>query len=227
MSEVMAEHLSDRAPSRRRANSSATREALLQAGTAEFAAKGLEAPSLDAICARAGYTRGAFYVHFEDREDFVAAVMDRVLSGFLDAILEAGSARHDLAETVAGFAGALPGAVGAIQLHRLIEACARSPRTRERWVVLVRETTLRVAKAVGEAQAGGGVRADVEAEQIGALLVGLALGVVAALESGAPFDPARTRDAVLALLSAPPASGARSEPEASEVHQAARSRRGV
>lgn len=201
MSEVVAEPLSSRPAGKRE-----TREALIQAGIAELAAKGLQEPSLDAICARAGYTRGAFYVHFQDREDFVAAVMERVLSGFLDAIIETGSGEHALADTLAGFAGALPGAGRAIQLHRLIEACARSPRTRERWVALVRETALRVAKAVGEAQAGGGVRADVEAEQIAALLVSLALGAVAALESGVPLDPARARDAVLALLSAPPAA---------------------
>ena len=62
-----------------------TREALIQAGMAELAGQGLKQPSLDAICARAGFTRGAFYVHFEDREDFIAAVMERVLGGFLDA----------------------------------------------------------------------------------------------------------------------------------------------
>jgi AcrR family transcriptional regulator len=204
MWEVMAEPLSNRPAGKRE-----TREALIQAGIAELGAKGLQQPSLDAICARAGYTRGAFYVHFEDREDFVAAVMERVLSDFLDAVIEAGSGGHDLADTLAGFAGALPEAGRAIQLHRLIEACARSPRTRERWAGLLRETTLRLAKAVGEAQAGGGVRADVEAEQIGALLVGLALGAVAAFESGAPFDPARTREALFALLSAPAVARAR------------------
>ena len=48
-----------------------TREALLQAAMAEFAEKGLDLPSLDAICARAGFTRGAFYVHFRDREELV------------------------------------------------------------------------------------------------------------------------------------------------------------
>jgi len=85
----------------------------------------------------------------------------------------------------------------------LIEACTLSPRIRERWVALVREAIERVAKAVGEGQVADSVRGDVEAEQIGTLLVSLALGAVAALESGVPFDPARARDAVLALLSAP------------------------
>ena len=209
-------------PSNRPVGKRETREALIQAGMAELAEKGLQEPSLDAICARAGYTRGAFYVHFEDREDFIAAVMERVLGGFLDAIIATGSREHDLAQTVTRFTddvarwrrgdqGALlgfpvPGAARAIQFHRLIEACTLSPRIRERWVALVREAIERVAKAVGEGQVADSVRGDVEAEQIGTLLVSLVLGAVAALESGVPFDPARARDAVLALLSAPRAS---------------------
>ncbi|HVH04632.1 MAG TPA: TetR family transcriptional regulator, partial [Myxococcota bacterium] len=56
-----------------------TREALVQAAIAEFAEKGLDLPSLDAICARAGFTRGAFYVHFRDREELLGAVMERAL----------------------------------------------------------------------------------------------------------------------------------------------------
>jgi TetR/AcrR family transcriptional regulator, transcriptional repressor for nem operon len=185
---MMAKPPNSRPPGKR-----ATREALIQAGLAELAEKGLQAPSLDAICGRAGYTRGAFYVHFEDREDFVAAVMERVLSGFLDWILAAASGEHDLAHP----------AGRAIQLHRVIEACARSPRIRERWVTLVGEATLRVSKAVSEAQAGDQIRRDVEAEPLAALLISLALGAAAASESGVPFDPARAREAVLALLGAP------------------------
>ena len=178
----MAEPLSDRPNGKRE-----TREALIQAGKVELAQQGLQAPSLDAICARAGFTRGAFYVHFEDREDFIAAVMERVLGDFLDTLLAPASGARD-----------------AIQLHHILEACARSPRVRARWGALVLEAIERASKSVLEAQVAGRVRSDLEAEQIGTLLLGLALGAVAALESGVPFDPARARDAVLALLSAPP-----------------------
>ncbi len=44
-----------------------TRDALIQAGLELFTEQGLDVPSLDAICDRAGFTRGAFYVHFADR----------------------------------------------------------------------------------------------------------------------------------------------------------------
>ena len=187
-------------PSSRRGGKRETREALIQAGILELAEKGLEGPSLDAICARAGFTRGAFYVHFEDRGDFIAAVMERALGGFFDAILATGGYEHDLAQTVMRFTDDI---ARPIQFHRLIEACTRSPRIRARWIALVREAVERVAKAALEGQTTGSVRSDVDAEQIGTLLISLALGAVAALESGVPFDPVRARDAVLALLSAP------------------------
>src|SRR5262252_1452795 len=60
-------------PKFRVASMQRTREALIQAGIELFAEKGLDAPSLDEICDRAGYTRGAFYVHFADRDEFVVA----------------------------------------------------------------------------------------------------------------------------------------------------------
>lgn len=192
-----------------------TRTALIDAALAEFAARGLDAPSLDAICARAGYTRGAFYVHFRDREDLVAAVMERALGAFLDAIIATGEAGRDLERTVRRFeeavagiarlrdgARALPGLPmpGAVPFHRILEACERSLPIRERFVGLLREAGERVARIAAIGQDAGAVRSDVPAEALGVLLVTLALGFVASVEVGLPFDAASARAAVLALL---------------------------
>src|SRR5690349_6561678 len=84
-----------------------TREALVDAALAEFAAHGLDAPSLDAICARAGYTRGAFYVHFRDREQLMAAVVERVIGGFLAATIARGEEARELEQTIERFADAV------------------------------------------------------------------------------------------------------------------------
>ncbi len=133
-----------RQPRSRHAAKQGTREALLHAGMAEFAAHGLDLPSLDAICARAGYTRGAFYVHFRDRDDFIVGVVERVLGAFLDAVIATGDEARDLEETVTRFVDAVVGlrairrparsraavAAGGIPFHRLLEACARSDRIR-------------------------------------------------------------------------------------------------
>jgi AcrR family transcriptional regulator len=191
-----------------------TREALVQAALAEFAVHGLDAPSLDAICARAGFTRGAFYVHFRDRDELVAAVMDRAFNAFLDAMIPGGAEAHDLARTVSRYADATQGLLqlreqrgragtphaAGVPLHRILEACARAPGLRARFVALLGEAGGRLARLVAAGQRGGAVRDDVPAETLAALLVTLALGFLTTLDAGAPIDAPSARDAVLALL---------------------------
>lgn len=212
------------APSARERAKAETREALLQAAVAEFSAHGLDAPSLDAICARAGFTRGAFYVHFRDRDELVVAVMERAFGAFLDAIVPTGAEAHDLERTVRRYADATQGLLqlrarnseaGALRaragepgaslatgvpLHRILEACERSPALRARFVALLGDAAERVARTAAAGQRGGAVRGDVSAAAIGPLLVTLALGFLAAIDAGAPVDAPAARDAVLALL---------------------------
>jgi len=54
------------APTRRR---EATRQRLLDAAALVFAEVGLDAASVEAICERAGFTRGAFYSNFESKDE--------------------------------------------------------------------------------------------------------------------------------------------------------------
>jgi len=77
-----------KAPKTRAEKKQRTRAALIAAGLAEISEHGLEA-SLDAICARAGLTRGAFYVHFADREAFLIAFMNEVLGRFVASLTHA------------------------------------------------------------------------------------------------------------------------------------------
>ena len=186
-----------------------TREALVRAGIAEFAEKGLAEPSLDGICARAGFTRGAFYVHFRDRDDFISAVMERVLGLFLDAIIASGDPAHGLTETVTRFAGTLGvGALGTgFRFQRVLEACARSPEVRGRFAALLEGAVERVARTAAEGQRSGSVRGDVDPKAVANVLVALALGAVAALEVGVHLDTVAGRDAVLTLLKLPPGDG--------------------
>src|SRR5688572_8533736 len=79
---------------RRRETKQETREALIRAALAAFAEHGFDAPSLDAICARAGYTRGAFYVHFRDRSDLMVAVIEHAMTVFMDTIIATGDTGH-------------------------------------------------------------------------------------------------------------------------------------
>jgi TetR/AcrR family transcriptional repressor of nem operon len=167
-----------------------TREALIGAGIAAFAADGIDAPSLDSICARAGYTRGAFYVHFKDRDDFLIAVMTTALEGFLDAIIATGDAALDLEKTIAMFVaavghGAFP-MTGGVHFHQFMAACTRSDRVRVRYVEVLSEAGRRVGIAVREGQGAGTVRSDIDADAVGMMLVALVAGVQGFLEVGFP-----------------------------------------
>jgi len=218
-----------------------TREALITAALAEFRARGLDTPSLDAICARAGFTRGAFYVHFRDRDDLVVAAMERVLGAFLDAVIGRGeaagaapappdadggapaapdlpgdaAAAPDLEGAVTRFAEALralSGQAGAgtpgprtaelasVPLHRLLEACVRSPAVGARFTALLREAILRLAATARAGQAATRLRADVDPDALATVLVALAVGVLTVMEAGLPVDVETARRAVMTVL---------------------------
>ena len=53
-----------------------------------FATRGFEGASLDEIADAAGYTRGAIYRHFANKEDLFFAVSDAVNTEVLDAFAE-------------------------------------------------------------------------------------------------------------------------------------------
>src|SRR5919197_4909016 len=62
-------------PERRR---QLTRDALLDAAAVVFARRGFHGASLEEIADTAGFTRGAIYKNFADKEDLLLAVWDRV-----------------------------------------------------------------------------------------------------------------------------------------------------
>lgn len=184
-----------------------TREALIVAGIAAFAEEGLDAPSLDSICARAGFTRGAFYVHFKDREDFLIAVMTKQLEALFDAVIATGDAAFDLERTIEMYvtalvAGTLP-SLGTVQFHQLLAACARSSRVREQTVQVIGEGARRVATAVREGQGAGTVRPDVQADQIATLLVALVAGAQTLFDLQYPYDAVAASQDLSRMLKRP------------------------
>jgi TetR/AcrR family transcriptional regulator, transcriptional repressor for nem operon len=183
-----------------------TREALITAGITAFAEEGLDAPSLDSICARAGYTRGAFYVHFKDRDDFLIAVITSVLESFLDAIIATGDAALDLQKTIdtfvqAAIAGTFPMKnKNGMQFHQFMAACARSPHVRTQYVEVLRQGARRAATAVREGQGAGTVRNDVSPDSIATILTVIVLGVESLLEVEYPLDIVPAANALSAML---------------------------
>ena len=69
-----------------------TGERLLDGAMEAFAERGFHGASLDAICERAGLTRGAFHNRFASKDQLFLALYDRMadrLTGFVDGIVDA------------------------------------------------------------------------------------------------------------------------------------------
>src|SRR5262249_40895006 len=159
-------------------------------------------------------TRGAFYVHFKDRDDFVVAVMEHVLGGFLDAVIATGDDAHGLEHTIERFACAVEAAaapsrqgpargrpvLAAAPLYRRGEAGARSPLIRERLVGILLQAVERVTRAAAAAQRRSAVRRDIEPRHGAELLVVAALGLIGAVELGVPLDLRELRRTAMTVL---------------------------
>jgi AcrR family transcriptional regulator len=202
----------------REATKRETRRALLEAALAEFAQRGFDAPSLDSICARAGYTRGAFYVHFSSRDELVTAAMEHVIESFVEGFMPTGQAGDDVATTIELFAdtvvpeliraraesgssaGVRLGAIDAPPFHKFLEACARSEAVREGMVHAVTRVIERLQKAGEAAQGHRRMRDDVGAQEVAELLLLMALGVFSASEMRLNLDIPALRDALKRLL---------------------------
>ncbi len=70
-------------PTRSREN---TRARLMDAAFEVFAEVGLDAASVEAICERAGFTRGAFYSNFASKDELFLELAARVASARVEAV---------------------------------------------------------------------------------------------------------------------------------------------
>jgi AcrR family transcriptional regulator len=180
-------------PRSRAESKEATRIALIEAGMAELGKRGLDA-SLDAICARAKLTRGAFYVHFADREAFIVAVMEHVLGGFVAALGALGPQLGGIDRIIKLYFAAAearaPAVAGgpALRLQHLLDACRRSPKLGATYRGLVVGARDRLAAGI---RADRHARTDLAPEAVADLMIVTALGIAAMFELELPVDLAR------------------------------------
>lgn len=201
----------DRKLKTRQESKEETRQALLKAGLEAFLNEGVDQPSLDAICARAGYTRGAFYVHFENRDDFLLAVINEVLSKFIDSIIATGTEGEDLQNTIdlftriaeAGAALRTEDASKVVNVRVLLEAGSRIPEIDRRFATLIADAVGRLAMAVADAQRAETARSDIDAQAGASILVAAAIGFIVMVETEVNVDLAGVRETAFKLLTSP------------------------
>lgn len=187
-----------------------TREALMKAAAELFKTEGLDV-SLDAVCTHAGYTRGAFYVHFKGRDELISAVMGRIGDQVLDALLGREEDGDDLLILVQRFLASLVSGdypltrKGGLPPHQLLDACARSRDIRDQYVRLTQSGAARLANALRDGQQKGLVRQDVSADSAALLLVGIVIGLHTMYDLEMSIDMSAGAQTLLQMLMPLPA----------------------
>ena len=187
-----------------------TRQTLLDVGLDEIIEHGLDA-GLDGICARAGYTRGAFYVHFKNREDFLLALTERVLNAIVDSALNV-DAEAGVAGTVGLFSQALEMGIWPLEPKlrvatvRLVDATERWPAIRAAFDRFLSVAVERLTYGATQDQTAGRLRRDIETRDLATLLVTLAVGTILLVNT--TIRPAREQQRALLLSIISAAEGA-------------------
>lgn len=107
-------------PHARSARREATRQRVLDAAREVFAERGVFGGTVEDICEQAGFTRGAFYSNFADKDDVLRALIDREHARLLEHV-DAGLARLEESLGHAGVDGD-PTATMAAVADRLLRA---------------------------------------------------------------------------------------------------------
>lgn len=159
-------------PERRR---QLTRTALVEAARQVFVRRGFNGASLDEIAETAGFTRGAIYKNFADKEDLFLAVFDqineRTLSAFAE-MLEQGAAAAFDAPALAKMWATLIADSDLVTLElefRLYEI--RNPSARERSEAQRRKNRELVARFIEDNTAALGLTLKLPADTIAGILL--------------------------------------------------------
>src|SRR5256885_327023 len=141
-------------PERRRA---LTRATLIDAAADVFARRGFHAASLEEIAETAGFTRGAIYKNFENKEELFFAVIERrvdtQLARFRAVLSEDKTAATDPTRLAAIWEEVLPNERDWFTLDLEFRLYAmRNEDARKRWVANERELHNMVARFIKEMQ---------------------------------------------------------------------------
>jgi AcrR family transcriptional regulator len=161
---------------------------LIQAAVALFSERGFRSPSIQDICDKGGYSRGTFYTHFKDRDELIGAAIEDSCANLVRAL-----GTGDVASMIDNFVAAvrtewfLSGAPE-WRFHHTLSACAESERVRAHWADVLDRMAKLVTEHVASGQRAGLVRDDISAQGIAGLLVALATGAAALVDSGGSTD---------------------------------------
>ena len=160
-----------------------TREYLLQAAAQVFAERGFHAATLDEVAAAAGFTKGAVYSNFKNKEDLFLALLEDAYAREMTALratIEASDvppeARiEDFVSLIGGELDRVPN-MGALYLEFHLYAL-RNPAARVRMNELEEEDIRAIAEILEDERVQRGMEVDEPAEQTARIIVALFRGI--------------------------------------------------
>jgi len=160
-------------PERRR---ELTRTTLIDAAADVFAKRGFHAASLEEIAETAGFTRGAIYKNFENKEELFFAVIERRIDAqlmrFREALREDSTAAKDPGRLASIWEGMLSFDKEWFTLDLEFRLYAmRNEDARERWVAHERELRNLVARFIEEQQQPLGASTTIDADTIAGIVI--------------------------------------------------------
>ena len=135
----MSSPIATETPRRRQPRSTATRESLLDAALAEFAAHGFEGASTRSIAAAAGTHQPQINYHFDSKDELWRAAVDHLFAQLDDAVArhlrELPSPADERGRFERGLRAFVRAAAGLPELNRIMVQEATIESDRLRWIV--------------------------------------------------------------------------------------------
>lgn len=158
-----------------------TRERLLESAVGVFARHGYERATVDEIVREAGFSKGAFYVHFESKEDLFFAMLEGRLAQIQDTLRQTMDTTLSVAENERRMLQAIYARDaeerkwGALFLEFAAHA-ARNARIREKLTDLYRRWHDFTVEMLEAGRKAGKVRDDVDIDFMASVIVAIIEG---------------------------------------------------
>lgn len=163
------------APTARR---EATRQRLLDAAAELFAEFGVDAASVEAVCERAGFTRGAFYSNFASKDDLMLALTERLTEQKIEQVtarmreLRATGRRYDFADIMPRLLEvAIDQRVGVLLTSEIRTRALRDRRLAETYLAWQDGMVDRVATVIADLARVYGLRPRLEPTELARLIL--------------------------------------------------------
>lgn len=178
-----------------------TRARLLDAAAEVFAEVGLDGASVEAICDRAGFTRGAFYSNFDSKEELMLALTSHIAEQKMALVadrareLQEAGVRLAPAELIERMLDvAVDRRIGILLTSEIRTHALRDPRLAETYLAWQGGIVERIGEVVGELARAYGLRPRIAAAEFAHVIMQSWEDTAAtALMEGLDFDAMRAR----------------------------------